>query len=367
MPEKGLEQTMKTKEVALAIRVWAEENKLFKTEFPIDLQITLEEKDQVFDSLGISHRAEGIFRQRGISAVAFNDATNEVIVFTEKSVPVKEQKLLPHNISDGVTVRYMHAGMAHAGVPPSGSSASPYVMRGNAFACGGSIHPAKIVGAGTLGCLVRDNAGVLYGLTNNHVSGMCNYANIGEKILAPGHLDINAAGINPFTLGFHERALPMVQGKPDNVDITTNSDAALIRVADEGLVSSFQGNMYDTPAGTFEMLAGQTVEKVGRTTGFTKGEIVGQIIGPHPIGYNTPGYGGHLSFFEPVFAIRGVNGEPFSQPGDSGSLITIQQGGVRFAVGLVFAGNATSGISYALPLQPILATLGVTLVSGHNP
>lgn len=358
---------MNAQEVALAIRVWAEENKLFKTEFPIEINLPTEEKDQIFDALGISHRAENIFRSRGISAVAFNDAANEVIIFTEKNVPLKEQKLLPQNICDEVTVRYMHAGMAQASVPSAGSSTSPYVMRGAAFACGGSIHPAKIVGAGTLGCLVRDNTGTLFGLTNNHVSGMCNYANVGEKIIAPGHLDISANSIDPFTIGFHERALPMVQGKPDNVNIATNSDAALIRISEESLVSSFQGNTYDTPAGTFEMLAGQLVEKVGRTTGHTKGEIVGQIIGPHPVGYNTPGYGGHLSFFEPIFAIRGSNAEPFSQPGDSGALITVEQGGVRFAVGLVFAGNPTSGISYALPLQPILATLGVTLVNAHNP
>lgn len=357
---------MRAKEVALAIRVWAEENKLFKTDFPVELQVTLEEKDQVFEALGISYRAESIFRHRGISAVAFNQAANEVIVFTEKSVPVKEQKLLPHDISEEVTVRYIHAGTAHAGVPPTSAVASPYVMRGDAFACGGSIHPAKIVGAGTLGCLVRDNAGVLFGLTNNHVSGMSNYASIGEKILAPGHLDIAPGGINPFTIGYHERALPMVQGKPDNVNIATNSDAALIRIASEHLVSSYQGNLFDTPTGTFELLAGQTVEKVGRTTGYTKGEVLGEVIGPHPIGYNTPGYGGHLSFFEPIFAIRGFNGEHFSQSGDSGSLITIQAGDVRFAVGLVFAGNATTGISYALSLQPILANLGVTLVSGHN-
>lgn len=357
---------MNAKEAAVAIRAWALENHLFKTEFPVDLNIAVEEKDALFDSLAISYRAENIFRQRGITAVAFNDAANEVIIFTEKSVPLKEQKLLPTGILGEVSVRYVHGGVAQAGVPPSGTTPSPYVMRGTSFTCGGSIHPAKHVGAGTLGCLVRDSQNVLFGLTNNHVSGMCNYANIGEKILAPGHLDITAGGINPFTLGFHERALSMVQGLPDNVDISTNSDAALIKIFDEALVSSFQGNVYDTPAGTFEMLAGQKVEKVGRTTGHTKGEIMGQIIGPHPVRYQSHGYGEHVSFFDPVFAIRGVNGEPFSQPGDSGSLITIEQGGSRFAVGIVFAGN-TTGLSFALPLQPILANLGVMLVSQHNP
>jgi hypothetical protein len=194
---------------------------------------------------------------------------------------------------------------------------------------------------------------------------MCNYANIGEKILAPGHVDITAGGINPFTLGYHVRALPMVQGLPDNVDISTNSDAALVQIADEALVTSYQGASYDTPAKSFEMMPGQTVQKVGRTTGHTQGVIVGQVVGPYPVQYSTPGFGQHVSFFDPVFAIQGVDGLPFSQPGDSGSLITIEQNGERFAVGLVFAGNP-NGPTYALPLNPVLAMLKVSLVSNLN-
>ncbi|MDQ2819211.1 MAG: S1 family peptidase [Pseudomonadota bacterium] len=357
---------MNAKEVAVAIRAWAQENHLFKNEFPIDLNLEDEDKDALFDSLAISHKAESVLRHRGITAVAFNDATNEVIVFTERSVQVAEKKILPQSVAGEVTIRYIHGGMAQAGGPPGGMTPSPYVIRNNTMACGGSIHPAKSIGAGTMGCLVRDAAGTLFGLTNNHVSGMCNYANIGEKILAPGHIDITANGLDPFTLGYHVRALPMVQGLPDNVDITTNSDAALIRIANVAQVCSYQGNLYDTPAKAFDMLAGQTVEKVGRTTGHTQGLILGQVTGPHPVKYNTAGFGDHISFFDPVFAIQGINpGEPFSQPGDSGSLITIQQNGERFAVGLVFAGNG-NGISFALPLMPILATLGVTLVSAHN-
>jgi hypothetical protein len=359
---------MSAKEVAIAMRAWAQENHLFKTECPIDLNIDDEGKDALFDSLAISHRAEGVLRSRGITAVGFNEAKSEVIVFTERTIPLKEQALLPQLVHEDVTVRYVHGGMAQAGSPPSGSSQSPYVMRQAKFACGGSIHPAKSPGAGTMGCLVRDATGMLFALTNNHVSGMCNYANVGEKILAPGHIDITAGGIDPFTLGYHVRSLPMVQGLPDNVDITTNSDAALLKIANEQHVSSFQGNAYDTPAQAFDMLAGQAVEKVGRTTGLTQGTILCQVIGPHPVRYNTPGYGEHVSFFDPVFAIQGaVPGEAFSSPGDSGSLITIQQNGDRFAVGLVFAGDPRNGISLALPLKPILDNLGVTLVSAHNP
>jgi hypothetical protein len=154
---------MKARDAALAIRAWAQENHLFKTEFPIDLNLEVEEKDKLFDSLAISYQAESIFRQRGITAVAFNDATSEVIVFTEKAVPAKDQKLLPYAFLEQVTVRYIHAGIAQAGLPPPGTTPSPYVLRNDKYACGGSIHPAKSVGAGTLGCLVRDEHGTLIG------------------------------------------------------------------------------------------------------------------------------------------------------------------------------------------------------------
>lgn len=355
---------MTAREVATTLRAWAQENHLFKTEFPIDMNVDTDTKDALFDSLAISALSENIFRNRGITAVAFNDATNEVTVFTEKVVPLKEQKVLPKAVLQAVSINYVHGGLAHAGVPTHGSTPLPYVMHNGRFACGGSVHPAKVIGAGTLGCLVRDQAGILYGLTNNHVSGMCNYANAGEKILAPGHIDINANGIDPFTLGYHAQSLPMVHGLPDNVDISTNCDASLVRIANEAFVSSIQGAAYDTPAQAFAMQAGQQVEKVGRTTGHTKGTIVGQIIGPHPVQYNVPGFGSHVSFFDPVFAIQGI-GAPFSQPGDSGSLITTELNGERYAIGLVFAGNP-QGVSFALPLQPILARLNVTLVNNHN-
>lgn len=271
---------MKANEVALALRAWAQENRLYKTEFPIDLNLEEEEKGRLYDSLAISAQAESIFRQRGITGIGFNNATSEVIVFTERTVPIKEQKALPHAVQEEVSVRYIHCGIAQAGLPPGGGASAPYVLHRQHYTCGGSIHPAKVLGAGTLGCLVADPNSSLFGLTNNHVSGLCNYATAGEKILAPGHIDISAAGINPFTLGYHARALPMVQGLPDNVDISENSDAALIQIVDASFVTSMQGVSYDTPSRVVELEPGQVVEKVGRTTGHTRGTVVAQVAGP---------------------------------------------------------------------------------------
>ena len=69
-------------------------------------------------------------------------------------------------------------------------------------------------------------------------------------------------------------------------------------------------------------------------------------------------------YFAPVYLIRGRNGA-FSQPGDSGSLVTTLVNNERFAVGLVFAGRG-SDASYMLPIAGILDRFGVSLVSGHG-
>ncbi|CAL63152.1 Conserved hypothetical protein [Herminiimonas arsenicoxydans] len=358
---------MEASEVALALRAWAQENHLYKTEFPIELHPTDEAKDSLFDSAAMSVLAEKTLRSRGgITAIAFNNANNTVTVFTDKSVPAKEQKILPQAVLQQVEINYMHSGTAQAGVPANSAVPAPFSIHNGRYACGSSIHPAKVLGAGTLGCLVRDPSGDIFALTNNHVSGMCNYASNGEKIIAPGHPDIIANGIDPFTIGYHSRSLPMVHGLPDNVDIATNNDAALLKLSDSNLVCSMQGQSYDTPSLTFEMQAGFSVQKVGRTTGLTHGQIIGEIIAPHPVSYSVPGFGNHVSFFERVFAIHSNDPDtPFSQPGDSGSLVTTEMNGDRYAIGIVFAGN-NQGMSFALPLIPILANLNVQIVSGHN-
>jgi hypothetical protein len=357
---------LSAREVALTLRVWAQENNILKTDFPVEFHMEhVEERDQAFDALRISAFSESIFRKRGITGIAFNEAANLVTVFTDKAVPAKELKDLPKLVHEDVHIQYKHSGIAHAAPPGPTGTPSPYVLRGDKYSCGGSIHPAKITGAGTLGCLVKNEQGVIFGLSNNHVSGMCNYASSGEKILAPGHLDITSTGIDPFTIGYHHGSLPMAHGTPDNVNIETNNDAALLLIADASRLSSMQGDQYDTPELTVAMTPNLDVEKVGRTTGHTKGRIIGQFIGPHPVSYNIPGFGSHIAYFEPVFAIEGTPGQPFSQPGDSGSLIVTTLTDQRYAVGLVFAGN-TNGLTFALPLAPILEAFNVSLVSAHN-
>jgi hypothetical protein len=223
-----------------------------------------------------------------------------------------------------------------------------------------------------MGCLVRDGTGVLYGLSNNHITGGCNFAGVGLPILAPGVVDVAPNNVAPFTIGFHARSLTFISGSADNVDPTANLDGAIFRIGNEAHVSSFQGAAYDTPALVGDIAANMTVEKVGRTTGHTTGRVNSQIHGAHPIMFTAPLYNfSSIVSFEPVFAIVGQT-DLFSDNGDSGSLVTsVNSTGQRIGVGIVVGGmndGSAPGkkITIALPIRPVLLGLGVSLVSGHN-
>lgn len=355
---------MTAETVALSLKAWAQEKHLLANDCLVGAIAEGDVREQIFGGNQVAAYSETILRRRGLNGIAFNNARNEVIVFTHRAVAQKDKKILPDSVEQAVSIRYVHGGIAQAGTNTPSGVQYPYVVNNGFYACGGSIHPARHFGCGTLGCLLKDANGEIFGLSNNHVTGLCNYAHDGEKILAPGHGDITANGIDPFTIGYHRRSLPLVNGVPDNVDILANRDAAIIKIANPALVSSMQGAMYDTPGTAIDIAPNHQVEKVGRTTGHTTGIVIGQMAGPHQVGYSVPGVGQAVAFFDPVFVIQGNNG-PFSQPGDSGSLITVKMGNDRHAAALVFAGDQ-QGFSYALPLRPILATLNLSLVTGHN-
>jgi hypothetical protein len=325
-----------------------------------------------------SEEGKALLRKQRVLSVGFNEDAHEVIVFTRLAAPASKKRLslVPNSLGD-VDIVYRQGMHTLVGDElPAPHAGPPYIIRtttrGNRYACGSSISAGNQRDAGTLSCLVKDAAGVLYGLTNNHVAGGCSYAEVDLPVLAPGVIDVAPKNVAPFTLGFHSKTLPFKAGSPSVVDISSNSDAAIFRIAHADLVTSFQGNIYDTPQGSATLTAGMPVEKVGRTTGHTAGVVVSQLYGPVPVSYQSQvhNFSGQI-FFDPLFVIAGTN-TLFSENGDSGSLITsLDPSGNRVAVGVVIAGmndsKAPGGrTTLALPIEPILSALGVTLVSGHN-
>ena len=215
----------------------------------------------------------------------------------------------------------------------------------------------KDITAGTLGCWVR-RENQWYVLSNNHVLANSNLASIGDAILQPGPHD---GGTNPADrIAVLEDFVPInFIGAPSNCNIAgsivsfLNSfagvagsstrlqaikiqaesnlvDAAIARPVDESDVLAEILNI-GSIQGTTSAQLGMAVKKMGRTTGFTEGEIQ-QIDVTVNVQY---GAGQISQFSDQIMA------GPMSAGGDSGSAVVDQQNNL---VGLLFAGSDQSTI-----------------------
>lgn len=325
----------------------------------------------------ISGAALATLRQRQVRMVGINEASRLISVFLRRAAPTaKELRSLP-KACNGFDVRYFQGNPSTVSPAAIAQAATACAIHHTAagsqvYTCGSSISVGNDRSAGTLGCLLRDAANELYGLSNNHVSGSCNYAPVGLPVIAPGVADVSPFNPHPFTLGIHTKQLPMLMGDPTGVDYIKNTDAAVFKLTQSQLVSSMQRDAYDTPSTVGDLVAGLSVDKVGRTTGHTRGVVQSEIVGAVPVSYSASQYQFNgVVYFEPLFIVHGV-GDVFSEAGDSGSLVTtVDLAGQRHAVGIVVAGCDDSAApggkrTLVLPLRPILDSLQMTLVSGHN-
>ena len=329
------------RQVAEALRSWATEHNLLKRgTSPLGAFDRIQA-----DAIPMPADAIDILERQAITAFGINDRRSRVIVYTTKRITKSQSSILPPDIGRNIEIVYRQARPIVIGNEEEDPilGVSPYYIAAGRYACGSSISVGNNRSAGTLGALVRNGDGELFGLTNNHVTGGCNNTRRGLPILAPGVMDVMANTRSPFTIGMHDSVLTLRQGEPTTIAHRENTDAALFRILDAGAVSSMQGTLYDTPNSWVAPEPDMEVEKVGRTTGHQTGIIESEIVGPWPLTYKTITYHSPdetaafvgTVFFEPVFLIRGHNGA-FSQPGDSGSLVTTTIDNVRHAVGLVF-------------------------------
>ena len=114
------------------------------------------------------------------------------------------------------------------------------------------------------------------------------------------------------------------------------------------------------PAGSFPLVPGMAVAKVGRTTGATHGRITAIELDDVVVEYDL----GNLAFDDQV-EIESTGEGTFSAGGDSGSLILDED---NRGCALLFAGSETGGsngrgVTYANPIGPVLKKLAITLHS----
>lgn len=205
-----------------------------------------------------------------------------------------------------------------------------------------------LVSAGTLGCIVKkkddDNH---YILSNNHVLANMNESSIGDPVLQPGKLD---GGQNTDTIARLADYEPLVFNG-DNF-----FDAAIARLEIPFEPGDIPG--IGSVTGTASPLVNSRVQKLGRSSELTAGQIVSKNIDIEvDFGNN------RKLVFRDQFEIEGRNDEGgqavFSMDGDSGSLVV--ESGSNKAVGLLFAGDGT-GSSYASPIEPVFSRFNVFLV-----
>ena len=206
--------------------------------------------------------------------------------------------------------------------------------------------------AGTIGARVTDGTDV-YALSNNHVYANSNNASIGDSALQPGTYD---GGTDPEdSIGTLYDFEPI---KFDGSDNTMDAAIALCSTSSLGYATLSDG--YGVPGSTVvSAYVGQTVQKYGRTTALTYGEVsdinvtVSVCYRRNPVGICTKS----ATFVNQIAITDGS----FSAGGDSGSLIVDD---INNPVALLFAGSDTHTI--ASPIGPILERFNVTIDSGST-
>jgi hypothetical protein len=213
------------------------------------------------------------------------------------------------------------------------------------------------VTAGTIGGFAR-RGGATCILSNNHVLANEDRSKAGDWVLQRARYD---GGRTP-----GERVARLahwVRFRPRGVNLV---DAALAAIEDgiehhprrlRGLVGGKDRTLKGL--GPAFLDEGATVYKVGRTTGPRRGRVTAFGLDNVVVGYDL----GNLRFDDQI-EIEGSGTRPFSDGGDSGSLIVDKR---MRAVALLFAGSEAggrngAGLTYANPIRRVLDDLGAELL-----
>ena len=213
--------------------------------------------------------------------------------------------------------------------------------------CGYSIGRGEKGSTGTLGCMVRkrgDEDGKRLLLSNSHVLAKSGFGEPGDLIHQPGPDDVELVS---------EPVAKLLTWQPFKVGDTyeNHTDAAVAEPVNSNL---FDPTIYDIgqPKGVRPAERGMMVQKSGRTSGHTWGQI-DDVDFTASVPYSDPDSKGfRVNFSDLVLCSR------YTEPGDSGALVLDMDG---YAVGLHFCGTST--VSVACPIQYVLDDLNVDLVT----
>ena len=231
---------------------------------------------------------------------------------------------------------------------PSGGKISPTSRFPRPVPIGVSTGNAGECSAGTIACRVKDPAGNVYALSNNHVYALENDAEIGSEVAQPGVYDTGCSYSSSNVIGTLDDFEPI----DFNPDVNNYIDAAIALSSTANLGNATPSNGYGKPkSAAIEASLNQKVQKYGRTTSLTRGTVTG-INASIWITYDS----GAALFTDQIIV---QSGKPFIKAGDSGSLLVTDPG--RQPVGLLFAGDTSGKYAIANRIIPVLETFDVTI------
>ena len=218
--------------------------------------------------------------------------------------------------------------------------------------------------AGTLGGLVRDEeTGDVAILSNNHVIANSNDAALGDTVLQPGPAD---GGVDPddkiatltrfVEIDFSEGAENRVDGA---IATPVKASDVVWNTVDIGPETPrTTRNVGDSDIGRF-------VKKTGRTTEHTQG-FIQSVYATVQVKYDLFK---KATFVDQIVVSQSAAEEPFSEGGDSGSLVYDSD---NACIGLLFAGSEGTEDEPARtivnPINAVLSELDVELLSsGDHP
>lgn len=214
----------------------------------------------------------------------------------------------------------------------------------------------QFVMAGTFGLVVKDSAGTFYVLSNNHVlayesgvevDGVTTRVGlpVGSPIYQPGLLD----GGNPRT----DEIAKLTRWVDLRADRSDNKVDGAIAELDDPRIAIPDILLIGSPQGTATATRDMIVHKFGRTTSYRVGRV-SSVTFDVKINYKV----GDVAF-EDQIAIRGLNAQPFSNAGDSGSAILERS--TNKVVGLLFAGATNGSVTFANHIADVFSQLRIKL------
>lgn len=325
--------------------------------------------------MGIKEQKDYLLSKHGVVAVGKGKEFRKgkptdrdaLVCSVEKKLPLKEVpagQLIPKVMTDGTITDVIEVGRIkllrtdHVRPAPCGVSVGHFAIT-----------------AGTLGCCVTDTTGAVYILSNNHVLADVNSGQQGDAILQPGKADGGVIGKD--TIARLDRFVPIVQ-----TDATPDCKIAILAKALPNLIARLLGsrvrlvaayastpdNLVDCAVakvepkdvdnvvlgigpitGAVSAKQGDKVQKSGRTTSITDGEILQTDVAA-----NVDMGGGKVARFDDQLLM----GE-MSAGGDSGSAILDMDGRI---CGLLFAGS--DKVTLANRIEHVFSALGVHLYKG---